>query len=132
MSRVIQKHFVTFYSPGTFFAETSERPIESWDVAKAQRMARRVKERYGARPYAFRFTTRSRGPNDLDSKETAQSQLYYINCKVETLAEIEKRADPREEILLSNMRGNGWDRIVRTTRGWGWTQPLGKDDVVLP
>ena len=28
----MQKHFVTFLSPGTFVAETSEKEIDSWDV----------------------------------------------------------------------------------------------------
>jgi hypothetical protein len=32
----VKQHFVTFYSPGTFFAETSEKPIDSWDVEKAK------------------------------------------------------------------------------------------------
>ena len=127
----MEKHFVTFYSPGTFVAETTEKPIDSWDVEQAKAMSESVTERYGATPYGFRFSTRSRGPDDLDSKVSATSPMYYINCKVETLAEIEERNDPKEEILRSNMRGNGWDRIVITTKGWRWTQPLNPDDVVL-
>ena len=94
-------------------------------------MARGIKERYNARPYGFRFSTRERGPDDLDSKVTKESGVYYIGCKVETLAEVEKRNDPKEEILRSNMRCNGWKKIVTTTSGWRWTQQLGKGDKVL-
>ena len=125
------KHFVTFYSPGTFMAEATTKEIASWDIKKAQRMAKSITERYGARPYAFRFTTRVRGPKDFESKQKKQSHLYYIGCKVETLAEVKARNDPKEAILISNMEGNKWDKIVRTVEGWRWTQPLHKGDVVL-
>jgi len=128
----MNKHFVTFLSPGTFVAEDQTKPIESWDVAKAQEMAAGIKERYAAVPYGFYFTTRSRGADDLDSHETARSHMYYLpHCKVETLAEIEKRNDPKESILLSNMRGNGYNKVVTATRGWPWTRPLNDGDVLL-
>jgi hypothetical protein len=127
----MRKDFVVFFSPGTFVAETSEREIPSWDTDLAQKMARKITERYNATPYAFQFVTRGRGPKDLDSKVVKKSPMYYINCKVETLEEIEKRADPKEEILRANMRCNGWQKVVTTTKGWRWTQPLEKNDVVL-
>lgn len=127
----MQAHFVTFLSPGTFGAETTAKPIDSWDVYAAVAMARTVKERHGALPYGFYFTTRERGKDDLDSHEAARSPLYYLGGKVETLAEIEARADPREDILRSNMRCNGWDRVVVNDNSWRWTQPLQKGDTVL-
>lgn len=128
----IKQHFVTFYSPGTFVAEVSERPIEAWDTTKALELAAEIKERHGAVPYGFRFTTRSRGPDDLDSHVIASSPMHYFGVKVETLAEVQARNDPSERILRSNMECNGYDRIAVTTSGWKWTQPLNADDVVLP
>lgn len=125
------QHFVTFYSPGTFFSEESTKPIVSWDVDKAIEMARDVTERYNATPYGFRFSTRERGPDDFDSKETARSQTYYLGGRIETLAEVEARNDPKERILLSNMRGNGFDRIVVNDNSWRATLPLYDGDVVL-
>lgn len=127
----MKKHFVTFFSPGTFVAEQTTKPVDSWDVEAAKTMAETITERYSAVPYAFQFLTRERGPDDLDSKITERSPMYYINCKVETIAEIEARNDPKESILRSNMRGNGWDKVVVTTKGWRWTQPLASGDVVL-
>ena len=127
----MQQHFVTFYSPGTFVAETTELPIDSWDTAAAMKMAHTVVERYGATPYAFRFTTRGRGSKDLDSRKVNQSCLYHLGGKIETLAEVEARNDPKEEILRSNMRCNHYDKIVVNDNSWRSVQPLGKDDVVL-
>lgn len=127
----MEKHFVTFYSPGTFVAETTEKPIDSWDVEQAKEMARSIKERHAAVPYGFRFSMRSRGENDLDSKVTKRSQFYWLGGKVETLEEIKSRAGKDESILISNMECNKWDRIITNTNSWKWTQPLDETDVVL-
>lgn len=127
----MKQHFVTFYSPGTFTSETTSKQIDEWDTATALVMAMGIVERYGAKPYAFRFTTRENDGTALDSKETASSPLHYFGVKVETLDEIEARNDPKESILRSNMRGNGYDRVAVPIEGWRGAYPLGKDDVVL-
>jgi hypothetical protein len=129
--RMLQKHFVTFYSPGTIVAETTEKPIDSWDVDAAVKMAETITERHNARPYGFRFVTRGREENDPDSKVVANSVFYYLRGKIETIERVRERNDPKERILLSNMEGNGWKRVIRITRGWSWTQPLDDGDVVL-
>jgi hypothetical protein len=127
----MEAHFVTFFSPGTFVAETSTKPILSWDLDLAVAMSSDIKERHGARPYGFRFTTRGRGPDDLDSKVIATGPMHYLGGKVETLDEVRARGRSDERILLSNMEGNGWDRIWTSTEGYRWTQPLNVDDVVI-
>lgn len=126
-----QQHFVTFYSPGTFFAEDRTLPIDAWNVDDAVAMSANIIERYGAKPYGFRFTTRGRSEDELDSKVIATSPMHYIGGKVETLAEVVARDDPKESVLRANMECNGYERIWRTTEGWSWTQPLKADDVVL-
>jgi hypothetical protein len=127
----MEQHFVTFYSPGTFVAETTAKPIDSWDVDKARAMAAEIVERYDAKPYGFRFTTRGREDHELDSHEIAHSPMHYLKGRIETLAQIEARADPKESILLGNMRSNGWNRVITSVEGWKWTQPLNDGDVVL-
>ena len=127
----MKKHFVTFYSPGTFLAETTERPIQSWDVKLAVKMSKTITERYNAHPYGFRFMTRVRTEKQLDSKIVKESPLYYISGTIETREQLEARNDPREEILRGNVRGNGYKRVIRTTTGWQWVQPLHDDDIVL-
>lgn len=127
----MMKHFVTFYSPGTFVAEETTKPIDSWDVEAATKMARGISERYNAKPFGFRFSTRERGPEDLDSKTTKSSGMYYLGGKVETLAQVKARATDKDRILIGNMEGNKWDRIITNTNSWRYTAPLMKDDVVL-
>lgn len=127
----MRQHYVTFYSPGTFVAEQTRRPVEAWDVEAASDMARTISERHGATPYGFQFTTNERKDDELDSKEVARSPFYYLGGRVETLAEVEARNDPKESVLRTNMRANGFDRIVVNDNSWRWTQPLRPTDVVL-
>jgi hypothetical protein len=127
----ISKHFVTFLSPGTFVFEQTTQEIESWNVREAFERSRSVVERYDARPFAFYFTTRRRGEGDLDSKEVARSGRYYLGGTVETLDEVVARNDPKDEILRSNMRANGIERVITTSTPWRSTNPLQAGDVVL-
>ncbi len=129
--KTLKKHFVEFFSPGTLVAERTTKEIESWDIDLAKKMAKSIKKRYGAIPYGFQFVTRERGENDFDSKETARSGTYFLGGQVLTLAQIKKRNDPDDRILISNMECNKWNKIIVNTNSWEWTQPLEKKDVVL-
>lgn len=127
----MEKHFVTFMSPGTFMHEMTTKAIDSWDIKQAQKMAHEITERYSATPFAFQFSTRTRADDELDSKVSAESPTYYLGGKIETLAEVEARNDPKEDILRSNMRGNGYERIITNTNSWKVTVPFRDDDVLL-
>lgn len=127
----MEKHFVTFYSPGTFVAESTEQPIESWDVEEAKRRALAVRERHGAVPYGFQFTTRGRSDTELDSRVVKTSPFYFLGGKVETLAEVKARATDNDSVLVGNMEGNGYARIITNDNSWRWTQPLKDTDIVL-
>lgn len=124
------KHFVTFFSPGTLVAETTELEIEDWYQGVAMEMAHDVVERHGATPYAFQFSTRERSDDELDSKVTRKSGLYFLGGKIQSLEQV--KADPDSTpTLISNMESNGYRRVVTNTNSYKWTQPLGDDDVVL-
>ncbi len=127
----LERHFVTYLSPGTLFYEETTQPIDSWDIEKAVACARNVKERYGATPFAFYFTTRTRGENDFDSKETARSCRYYLEGTVETIDDVRARNNPDERILLSNMENNGWNKIITNTNSWKVTQPFVDGGIIL-
>lgn len=124
-------HFVEFFSPGTFVSEKTTRPIETWDVEAASAMAVDIIERHAARPFGFRFITKPRGDDDLDSKIIESSAIYYLGGKVRTLAEVEADNDPSEAILRRNMRNNGYDRVITNTNSWKFTAPLHEKDIVL-
>jgi len=127
----VKKHFVTFYSPGTMVAESTVKEISSWDIGIAVAMSKDIEERHGARPYGFFFTTKKRGFRDFESKEIARSGMYYVNCRVDTLEEIEKAHIPSESILLQNMQTNGWDKVVSTKSGWAWSHQFHEGDTLL-
>lgn len=127
----MEKHFVKFFSSGTFVAEQTVKEIDSWDVDKAIEMSKEITERYGAKPYGFRFFTKGRTEADLDSKVIAKSGIYFINGVVETLEEIKAKGDPNNRILISNMECNGWDKVVTTHNPYKWTQPFGVNDAIV-
>jgi hypothetical protein len=128
----LKKHYVVFYSPGTIVAEKNVEEIDSWDVNKAIERSKNIIQRYGAKPYGFRFKTRYRGPKDFDSKEVASSNMYYLpHCIARSLAEIEAENNDNNKILLDNMRINRYEKVVQTTDRWLWAQPLKPEDVIL-
>lgn len=127
----MKQHFVRFSSPGTFFAETTEVPITSWNIKKAVELSHTIKERYGATPYGFRFVTRERKDDELDSRETKHSNMYFLGGEVLTLKQIKKRNSPKDKILISNMENNGFNRVIINTNSYEFTQPLHNTDIVL-
>lgn len=127
----MRKHFVRFFSPGTFFHEITEKPIAKWDIEKAKEMASSIKERYNATPFAFQFFTMARTAKELNAREVKTSPMYYLGGRIETLEEVKARATEKDRILISNMEGNGWHRIITNDNSWRVTQPLEESDIVL-
>lgn len=120
------KHFVTFYSPGTFVSESTTKEIPSWDTALACEMAKDIVERHGATPYAFVFTTRDRADSELDSKVTKTSNKFYLGGVVKTYEDIVAEKDPKNDILEFNMR------VVEHQGAFRSVHPLEEGDVVIP
>lgn len=129
----MKKHYVKFFSPGTFMAEDNTEEVKSWDVKAATKRAGDIEQRYSAIPYGFYFYTMERAPGEWEPKRTATSPMYFLpHCKLETLEEIDARDLPDERILRSNMHGNGYKAVIVTTKGWKWTQPFdAAKDVLL-
>lgn len=123
------KHFITFYSPGTFFSETTQKEIDNWSIDKAKELAYTM---YPI-PYGFRFSTVEKTGSGWNVITTikAKSAMYFLGGQIKTLADIEAENDPKNKILISNMKGNGWDKVVVNTNSWKVTQPFEKDDLVV-
>jgi hypothetical protein len=129
----VKKHFVEFLSPGTFFSETSQKEVDSWDVSNAMIMAKNITERHNAKPYGFRFITRERDFDELDSKVTETSGIYYLGGKILSLQEVKNRSDPKDKILISNMETNDYSHIIENTNSYKFTAPFDyKNDTLLP
>jgi len=127
----VEKHFVAFYSPGTLVSEQDELPIDSWDVDVAVSMAKDVRQRHSAVPYAFRFSTRCRTDDELDSRVARRSPTYFLGGTVLTLQDVLSRNDPNDKILIGNMKSNGYERVLVNDNSWRATMPLFDGDVVL-
>jgi len=128
----MKKHFITFCSPGTFISETTTKEIEAWNIQLAKEMAKEIKERYGATPYGFYFTTRGRNEDELNSKIIASSGMYYLGGKIMTLEEVEAQNNPNNRTLIDNMKIGNHNKIIVNTNSWEFVAPLYEEDVVLP
>lgn len=133
-----EKHFVTFTSPGTFFAEQSDREIAEWSPALACKMADEIVERYGAKPHSFRFSTRIvsdpvddgyGGKLNVQSKEIAKSGNFFITGRLLKLDEIPET--PETSILRSNMKCNRYPIVVENTNSWKATLPFESGDCIV-
>jgi hypothetical protein len=123
-----KQDFVVFYSPGTFVDESSEQPVESWDIKTACKLARKVSERHGSKPYGFRFETRivadpvsdgAGGTLEVRPKTVKSSGLHYIDGTLRTLDEVQV-AEP-ESALAFNMRVNNFPIVCDTANSWKHT-----------
>lgn len=98
--KTFTKHLVTFMSPGTMYDEYTTKEISAWDPALAMGLAETVVERYGARPYAFQFSTQicaepvpdgHGGTLRVEPKTTAESGRYYIKGTLLTYDDVVAR-----------------------------------------
>jgi hypothetical protein len=114
------KHYVTFYYPGSFFDEEETRPVKR-------------RGEVGAIPRgAFGYQEWDREERTIDGekllgKPKNHGPLTYFG--EEFTAEQVAALPGDHAILLSNMRGNDYERVVRTIRG-NW-KPVEKNVRVL-
>lgn len=140
MTKFETKHYVTFESPGTMFAESSSKEMGEWDTCAAMRLCADVRERHGARPYAFYFSTRRTAEPVVDddgnalrveSKELKRSGKYYVLARLRDYDEVVRDNLPDENILRSNMLCNGYWVLAETTNSYKHCAPFNEDDFVV-
>jgi hypothetical protein len=127
---MIEQHFVVFYRPGLFYAVASSRRIDRWDVDKVLDIVGTIIEVHGYIPFGFQFITR-RNDGQLDSRETARSQMYYLGGTILTINEVKARNDPSDRVLIDNMRHNKFGRVIENYNSRKVVLPLDEEDVVL-
>lgn len=135
-----KKHTVTFLSPGTFVSESTTKDIDSWDTKEAVKMAEKIMERHGAKPYGFQFETwKTHDPVSdgeggflkVQSKLEASSGIYFLGGKLETYDDVVARNLDSENILRSNMRGNEYWIVCITTNSYKHTGAFNEKDRVV-
>lgn len=116
----MNKIYVEFFFPGSFVPESTIRQVDDrsppTDVPKGC--------------YGYRYFSRSEVEVDgevLRGEPKVCSGMFYFGEAL-TLADVGKL--PGTDILQSNMKGNGWGKVVRTVRGN--FQPLYERDTVIP
>ena len=114
------KHYVRFYSPGTFISEEDLIELPSENVQLAIELSKTIDQRYGAKPYAFRFKTGKK-----------ESCLYHLGGTILTLQQVKDQNNPKNNILIQNMTVNCKDKIIINNNSWEHTSYLEPDDIVL-
>jgi hypothetical protein len=119
MSKPTRKIFVEFFSPGTFYDESSQREIPSKDIAAAVEMANGITERYNAKPYGFKFVTCICADPIPDGEGG-------------TIAVPPKEVERRETtILRSNMRCNREPVVVENSNSFRHTAFFCEDQCIV-
>jgi hypothetical protein len=116
--------YVEYLSPGSFVAEGTVR--ESID-----RDAKRAACEAPDHAYGFRFYERviiTAGDVVTRSDKRNVSGVHYVDGQLFDADAVEALPGDHE-ILLSNMRSNGWPQVVRCRTG-GWFQPFGETDSI--
>ena len=122
MDRVTVR-YVRFLSPGSFCANDWTVPTDSADPLAVE---------WPENAYAFTMHERVDvidGPETFKGKENQIGPVYYHpDSRLLTAAEIAAKGDPRDSILLYNMRCNNWPTAIYLR--WGnWPQPYEADKV---
>lgn len=123
------RHTATFLYPGAFLAEGGPvRRIETPDVTGV--LAASPDDRWFAAHVSTAVWTRfTSEEGDVLWKQMDALRTFTVHVGQEYTAEQVEQLPGDHDILLANMRGNGWAKVVRTRCG-NW-QPVEVGDVVM-
>lgn len=106
---MLTKNFVQFFWPGFIFSEEETVPIKSWYINEALKI---IKNKNMKSIYGFRFLTRGREDDELDSRIIKQSGMYFLKGHVKSLKDIEDERNLKNRTLIGNMKCNGWTHAI--------------------
>lgn len=133
-----RKHFVDFFSPGTFVSEQSRREVKALDTREAVEIANGIQERHAAKPYGFQFVTcivsdaipdGEGGKLEVAPKEVERSGTHYLGGKLLMYDEMPETKDTH--ILRSNMRGNNMPICIENCNSWRFTGEFKEKDCIV-
>lgn len=111
-------HRIEAESPGTFFSEESGHDVAEGTIEAA--LAVLPKSAFRFRFYdALRSEVDVEGEPQVVRKTENPSAWHYVGGEILTARGVAMMEEvPGEHgILLSNMRANGWDRVILTPKG---------------
>ena len=119
------KHYVQYFSPGSFVSETSDKEIPSRSLDHVLPMK---KNSYS---YGFLFFDREETKINgevLKGKKKNYSSTHYIGGRKMNATEV-KAEVKNNATLLSNMKINEWKYVVKTK--FGQFMPFEKGDIMI-
>lgn len=114
------KHYIEFFYCGILVSETSIEKIKG----------RRKDFKVPKGSYGYRYFDQEeikQGDEILTGKRKNYSGIHYFG-EVLSLKEVKEKF-PHEKILIRNMEGNNWERVVKTNMGN--FQPFSKRDKLI-
>jgi len=116
------KHFVEYFYPGIIVSDSSAEETKHRDYTKIKV----PKEAYG-----FKFYDREVIVDNgeiLKGKSKNHSSMFYHMGQIMTKADVKKRVK-KNYTLLSNMRINEWEKVIKTK--FNQFMPYEKGDVII-
>lgn len=120
--------YVTYLHPGVFVPEESMRQVDGRDPAQVAREAPDSAFAFSFHDIAETVVYADSEPVTCKSRPLRKSPLYYIDAGKLGIADVEALPGDHD-ILLSNMRCNHWDVILRCRTGN--FRPLESGDIVI-
>jgi len=127
--RETTKTYVEYLYPGSFFSEEESKPVKERDPEK-------ILKTLPKGVFAFLFYDQASTMVKVDGeaqtvygKRKNVSGKYYPDAEIYTVPQLKALDEKQYHILIANMEGNGWKRVVKTRRGN--FQPLEKSDTIL-
>lgn len=122
MTKECVQTYLEILYPGVMFSETEQKKVLSRDPSKVK---------IPNKAYGFRFYDRTEITTAdgelLAGQPKNYSGTFYFGKEM-TIDDV-RREIPNPSTLLSNMRSNGWKKVVKTRLGN--FQPLTLEDTVL-
>ena len=128
---------VTYYSPGTFFAESSSKEFDTFDLSKFVSHSANVSERHGAKPYGFSVeklelpvTLPKMGTFKVvvEPKVLETSGIYYITGEIIFSEDI---VDKDKDIFKSNLENNSDGVGIVNKNSYLFHGMFSKDDFIV-